>query len=187
MCTEKWREIPNFPGYEVSSHGNVRSTDRRDAIGRPRRGRIMRPTRDRGGYFRVGLRRENARHTRSVHQLVLEAFIGPRPKFCEARHLDGDPGNNRTENLAWGTSRENSDDKRRHGTEKNGNVDKSRCPRGHELKSPNLIPSQLKRGKRSCLACEKAYGFVRFNPAHRKSKQIIADEIYEEIMASARR
>jgi hypothetical protein len=47
---------------------------------------------------------------------VLEAFIGPRPENCEVRHLDGDPSNNRLDNLAWGTKAENQADKVRHGT-----------------------------------------------------------------------
>ena len=29
-----------------------------------------------------------------VHKLVLLAFVGPRPKGMQCRHLDGDPGNN---------------------------------------------------------------------------------------------
>lgn len=32
------------------------------------------------------------------------------------RHLDGNPANNRPENLRWGTAQENSDDMIRHGT-----------------------------------------------------------------------
>lgn len=32
------------------------------------------------------------------------------------RHLDGNPSNNRPENLRWGTAKENSDDMIRHGT-----------------------------------------------------------------------
>lgn len=34
-----------------------------------------------------------------VHRAVLEAFVGPCPPNHEACHIDGNPGNNRLENL----------------------------------------------------------------------------------------
>lgn len=42
-----------------------------------------------------------------VHQLVALTFLGPRPKGQEVRHLDGNPLNNRADNLAYGTRTEN--------------------------------------------------------------------------------
>jgi hypothetical protein len=53
-----------------------------------------------------------------VHVLVALAYHGP-PPFPDAlvRHLDGNPRNNRPENLAWGTRRENYDDLLRHRAE----------------------------------------------------------------------
>lgn len=46
-----------------------------------------------------------------VHQLVLYAFIGAKPsKYCICRHLNGVPTDNRVENLAWGTYKENAQD-----------------------------------------------------------------------------
>jgi hypothetical protein len=65
-------------------------------------------------YKRVLLR--NPDKQRLVHQLVLEAFAGPRPENCQVRHLDGDPSNNKLDNLAWGTKAENEADKIKHGT-----------------------------------------------------------------------
>jgi hypothetical protein len=53
---------------------------------------------------------------RKVHHLVLEAFIGPRPDGFEACHGNGDPTDNRVENLRWGTHEENHDDRAMHGT-----------------------------------------------------------------------
>ena len=44
---------------------------------------------------------------RSVHSLVLETFCGPRPKGMVGMHLNGDPGDNRLSNLAWGTQQKN--------------------------------------------------------------------------------
>lgn len=43
----------------------------------------------------------------SVHSLVATAFWGPRPEGQEVRHLDGNPKNNRADNLAYGTRTEN--------------------------------------------------------------------------------
>ncbi len=34
-----------------------------------------------------------------LHRLICEAFHGPCPEGQECRHLDGDPSNNRPENL----------------------------------------------------------------------------------------
>jgi hypothetical protein len=51
-----------------------------------------------------------------IHRLVLLAFVGQAPKGLECRHLDGNPKNNRLENLCWGSSQEQADDRKRHGT-----------------------------------------------------------------------
>ena len=58
--------------------------------------------------------RVGTRH-RKVHQLICEAFHGPRPKGMECRHLDGDRLNNDPENLKWGTNLENIQDAIAHG------------------------------------------------------------------------
>lgn len=54
-----------------------------------------------------GKRRRNV----LMHRLVLEAFVGPCPDGMECRHIDGNPANNRLDNLAWGTPQENAADK----------------------------------------------------------------------------
>jgi hypothetical protein len=77
----------------------------------------------REGYWRVELNdaRAGLRLARGVAQLVLLAFVGPRPvDATDVRHLDGDRMNNSLENLAWGTRAQNEDDKRRHGRDNAG-------------------------------------------------------------------
>jgi len=49
-----------------------------------------------------------------VHQLVLDAFRGPRGNRV-SRHLNGDSLDNRVENLAYGTQKENWADAVKHG------------------------------------------------------------------------
>jgi len=58
----------------------------------------------------------NTGHSVTVHRLVLEAHVGPRPERLECCHGDGDATNNSLENLRWDTKRNNERDKEQHGT-----------------------------------------------------------------------
>lgn len=122
---EEWRAVPGGDGvYEVSSLGRVRSVDRikhqrfRDGVVRGRRlkGRVLRPYTLPAGYKTVVVFGKS----RLVHNLVLEAFVGPRPgngSFeYHGMHKDGSRDNNRLSNLRWGTVAENHADTVRHGT-----------------------------------------------------------------------
>jgi hypothetical protein len=75
-------------------------------------------------YRAVGLRVDNIRTRRTIHSLVLEAFVGPRPPGSVTRHLNGCPDDNRLENLAWGTHSENILDMDRHGRMHHGSAHK---------------------------------------------------------------
>ncbi len=103
-----WKPIPNHEGYEVSDSGDVRSWLPRNGSGglasSPRLLTIL-PFADRP-YLRVSLRGK----TRRVHQLVLEAFVGPCPAGHIVMHIDDDPTNNALSNLRYGTPQDNSDD-----------------------------------------------------------------------------
>lgn len=55
-----------------------------------------------------------------VHRLVAEAFHGTPSPGAVTRHLNGDPSDNRAENIAWGTCAENSADMVRHGKSTRG-------------------------------------------------------------------
>lgn len=63
---------------------------------------------------------DKCRRNRTVHRLVLETFIGPCPPKMECRHLDGNPANNRLDNLVWGTRKENMRDRTYHGADNAG-------------------------------------------------------------------
>ncbi len=47
------------------------------------------------------------KRTYKVGALICEAFHGPRPKGAVCMHLNEDARDNRPENLAWGTQKEN--------------------------------------------------------------------------------
>lgn len=114
---EEWRAVVGFPDYEVSNHGRVRSLDRikvyyREGVrvSRRHRGRILRAGTMQSGHQFVELGKGNGR---CVHVLVLQAFVGEAPPDHECCHWDDDPGNNRLENLRWGTRSENLADYKR--------------------------------------------------------------------------
>ena len=122
---EVWRPVPGHDGYEASTWGRIRSVDRvLELMGRwgPmtrfHRGKILRLKRKPNGWgltylcFYAG-----GGSYPQVNRAVCWTFHGTPPsQEHEAAHLDGRPENNRPENLAWKTPKENAADKVRHGT-----------------------------------------------------------------------
>lgn len=95
---EEWRVIPSLPLYEVSNLGRVRSQYRQ---GRMTPDRILKPTVDKKGYFRVSPTIQCRKYTVPVHILVAEVFLGPcQMGFC-VHHRDGNKQNNIPENLEY--------------------------------------------------------------------------------------
>ena len=182
---EVWRDIPGYEGhYQVSDHGRVRSLDRKvpnKGYGGTmlRRGRVLSMVADHKGYLLVRIFLKGVRKRARVHRLVLEAFIGPCPDGMECCHNDGDPSNNHISNLRWDTRINNRQDAIRHGNDPM--LIRTHCPRGHELVAPNLRPSALKKGSRTCLACDRAKAYARkYNMLDRFEE--IADDRYRKIM-----
>jgi hypothetical protein len=119
--TERWLPVVGWENlYEVSSHGRVKSLDRVDRFGRLFKGRLLRLTPGSHSYPMAQLYRKGKRCGRTVHSLVLEAFVGPRPSGMEVCHLDGSRSNNRLGNLRWDTRKANHADKLGHDTHLRG-------------------------------------------------------------------
>src|SRR6185312_7030300 len=72
------------------------------------------------GYIMVSLFKDGSQFVRYAHRLVLEAFVGPCPDGMECCHNDGNPANNRVENLRWDTTSANQLDREAHGTSNRG-------------------------------------------------------------------
>jgi hypothetical protein len=134
LMEETWLPAPNAPGYQISNTGRVRSVDRLVTYRNKQKPRWV-PGCERKlalvkGYKHLALNIGGVKKNFYVHLLVCEAFHGPRPSpLHEARHLNGIATDNRAENLAWGTKKENAQDSIRHGTNKERN--KTHCKRGH--------------------------------------------------------
>lgn len=184
---ERWLPVVGFGGfYEVSDLGNVRSVDRivqRKGRDMRLRGRPLRAGINSCGYRTACLHRRGKLTTQSVHVLVAEAFIGPRPEGLDVLHGPGGQLDNRVTNLRYGTVSENMADTVRDGT--NWWRDQEDCLRGHRLAPPNLMLARLPH--RGCLACNRGHGTVRHAARRGVALDLKteADRHYRAIMASS--
>lgn len=151
MTAEQWRPIPGYPGYFASTEGRIGSDLRGRGSIRPLIGGFSGPNR-KHGYRQLVVCANGRRETRTFHSLVAETFHGPRPVGLEVRHLDGNPLNNRPENLRYGTAVENALDRIEHG--RNENTNKTHCPRNHPYDEANTYFA-AGTGHRQCRECKR--------------------------------
>ncbi len=115
-CTKKevWRDVPGYGGkYLVSNLGRVKSMPTKYHP----RVKILKPWfQTEQKYPCVSLSVEGVSTTRSVHSLVAEAFLGPRPAGMNVLHNDGNGSHSVLDNLRYGTQSQNMLDRREHGT-----------------------------------------------------------------------
>lgn len=148
-----WLPVVGYEGlYEVSDDGQVRSVDRVVPRGSGTlfvRGRALIPTKI-GAYQTVGLSKVGVCATRRIHNLVLEAFVGPRPEGMVACHNNGRRDDLRASNLRWDSQSANLFDAVKHGT--HHNAAKVQCKRGHPFTPGNTYINPTSKG-RQCRQC----------------------------------
>jgi hypothetical protein len=141
---EIWKPIPSSEGrYEASSFGRIRSLMfgcQKGTIPR-KQPLVCTPYWNGKAYWVFNMRLSTGTTCRQLGSLILEAHAGPAPtERHEAAHEDGNTSNNKIENLAWKTPKENSADKYVHGTVPFRNrrdedtVETFQCTRCHEWK-----------------------------------------------------
>lgn len=173
MDTETWRPIAGWVGlYEVSSDGRVRSLPRPGC-----KGRVLRFGTTGNGYLTATFSANGKREARTVHRIVAEAFIGPKPDGMQTCHNDGDKTNNAASNLRYATQSENERDKLRHGTHYLAN--RTHCPAGHEYTPENTRVHT--GGGRSCKTCHREQQARR----RERSKRIAAILARESALAES--
>lgn len=95
----EWRGVPGFETkYQVSNTGLMR---RFGSI------YLLKGGTTTLGYRKIRLVNSPVYWNAYIHQLVLLAFVGECPQGYEVNHKDGNPGNNRLENLEYLTHRQN--------------------------------------------------------------------------------
>lgn len=98
VCNGSWRVVSGFPKYFISSLGRIKNSDTQA---------FLKPMINPKGYPTVCLYNKGRKKFFRIHQLVLAAFKGPKPKGKESAHLDGDKLNNTLHNLCYATNLDN--------------------------------------------------------------------------------
>lgn len=107
--TEVWKDIEGFEGlYQVSNLGRVKSLARKDIMGRPVKGVLMKQRKTRNGYLLVTLRRNGKRDDRLTHRLVAMAFLINPDNLPQINHKNEEKTNNMVSNLEWCSSKYNA-------------------------------------------------------------------------------
>jgi hypothetical protein len=94
---EVWKDI-GIKKYAVSNMGNVRGAD---GI------RLLSYNIIKDGYRFVTIYNDAIRKGRTIHSLVMEAFVGERPNGYEIDHINRIRDDNRLENLRYCSKSEN--------------------------------------------------------------------------------
>lgn len=102
--------IKDFNNYFISNIGEIFKLTGNGFI-------KLKPSKDKDGYFRIRMTKNGKRIEKRIHRLVTETWIGPpldnnKQWVC---HINGINTDNRVENLKWGSPKDNSMDRVKHG------------------------------------------------------------------------
>lgn len=178
MNSPTWRSVVNYEGiYEVSDQGQVRRVA--DLVLMTQRINWRWPR-----WF-VRLTKDGVRSVQSVHVLVAEAFLGPRPEGHEVCHNDGDRDNNCLTNLRYDTHSGNMLDAVSHGT--HAMAHKKQCPRGHDIRDSKNVRTRNNK-KTECLSCSRANALASYyrrkgTPWSEAQVEADANRRYQELLA----
>ena len=87
---EIWKEIKDYPNYQISNLGRVKNKKR-----------ILKQYCNDKGYLYVSLSKDNKRKFVRVHRLVAMTFIPNINNLPEVNHIDENKTNNYVTNLEW--------------------------------------------------------------------------------------
>lgn len=104
MEKEIWKSILGYEGiYEISNYGNVRRISY-DHYQNQKEFSIpfyKKPAKDKDGYLRYSLAKNNKDKSYFAHRLVAQAFIPNPNNYPIINHIDCNPQNNYYKNLEW--------------------------------------------------------------------------------------
>lgn len=92
-----WKRIPSFPNYLINTDGIIMND----------KYRVISAYTDRYGYKACTLFNNKIKKNRTIHSLVLEAFLRERKNGEQVNHINGNKEDNSLENLEYCTASEN--------------------------------------------------------------------------------
>lgn len=99
--------VPDFEGYFITPTGRIFSVSE------------LKTFEDEDGYIRTNAYKKGKLKRPAVHVWLAKAYLPPGDKDQTlVRHLDGNKKNLDLTNLAWGTPKQNGEDKAKHGSVK---------------------------------------------------------------------
>ena len=106
------RDVPGFPGYQVTSEGMIWTKGRAG---------WMKPAANERGHMYVRPHVGGRPRKLYLHRAVALAWMGEQPEGKPfVLHGDGDPSNNHVSNLRWGDQFDNMADMIEHGNSRLG-------------------------------------------------------------------
>lgn len=94
---EEWRDIEDYPNYQVSNLGRVKSLGN----DKNRKEKILKGGKNIWGYLYVSLWKEGKGKNYTIHKLVAQSFLDNPNNLLEINHIDEDKTNNCVENLEY--------------------------------------------------------------------------------------
>ncbi|MCK5609791.1 NUMOD4 motif-containing HNH endonuclease [Candidatus Pacearchaeota archaeon] len=139
----EWINIKGFEEfYQINILGKVRSLDKivnnYPNCTRKLKGRILKGTIDKAGYYRVYLCGRGMKKNTLLHRLIALHFIPNPNDYPCVNHMDGVKTNNNISNLEWCTHKQNM----RHGYD-TGLIPKKINPKGEKGIAAKLTDNQV--------------------------------------------
>lgn len=108
---EVWKDIEDWPGYQVSNLGRIKKLEcdivYNNGVVHHYPEYIQKLKVTAQGYMSCQFSYNQDRHHIRVHRLVAKAFIPNPDNLPWVDHIDGDRTNNRVDNLRWVTPKQN--------------------------------------------------------------------------------
>lgn len=174
------KEIPGLPGYFATKSGLIFSSPTRGRFAGQLIQMVTRPNND--GYisFRptVNCKRINKR----VHRVMAEAFLQRPHGSTIVRHLNDQRTDNRIENLAWGTPKDNGEDMARNGKSLKGRPIK-RSHHGEKNPNQKLSESEILEIRSTWLETKPTFASLgrKYGVTYVTIRRIIFRELWRQV------